>query len=96
MLKDPSQLSLYDDAGVACDRLGKPTEAIEWIQKKKAQLDLQQGSADWKEQEYRYLANLGTFYAHRWLQGWKKERTTPVDDFQTGEAFIAEAIEKNP
>ena len=35
----PEDLAAYDDAGVACDRLGRGDEAISWMEKKRAQLD---------------------------------------------------------
>lgn len=84
----PTELALYDDAGVASDRLGKPDKAIEWMERKRAELDkLDQPD---REHEYRYHANLGTFLAHRWL----KERVG--DDLQRAEEHIAKAIEINP
>jgi tetratricopeptide (TPR) repeat protein len=35
----PGDLAAYDDAGVACDRLGRGDEAIAWMEKKRAQLE---------------------------------------------------------
>lgn len=35
----PSNLGLYDDAAVACARLGRSSEAIDWMAKKKAILE---------------------------------------------------------
>ena len=35
----PEDLAAYDDAGVACDRLGRGDEAIAWMEKKRAQLE---------------------------------------------------------
>jgi hypothetical protein len=32
-------LEAYDDAGVACDRLGRGDEAIVWVERKRARLD---------------------------------------------------------
>jgi hypothetical protein len=85
----PKRLDLYDDAGVACDRLGKSDEAIEWMAKKKAILDR---SPD-KEHLYRYHANLGTFLAHKWLRG-KDNRDMTL--LREGRDHIAKAIEINP
>ena len=31
----PEDLAAYDDAGVACDRLGRGDEAISWMEKKR-------------------------------------------------------------
>jgi hypothetical protein len=35
----PEDLGASDDAGVACDRLGRGDEAISWMDKKQAQLE---------------------------------------------------------
>jgi len=59
-------LDLYDDAGVACDRLGRSDEAIGWMGRKFEAMDrLEAEGLDVGEHRYRYLANLGTFYIHR-------------------------------
>src|SRR5689334_3106579 len=58
----PKDLAAYDDAGVACDRLGRGDEAISWMEKKRGQLSARKpASPEVKEQLYRYHANLGTF-----------------------------------
>ncbi len=89
---DPTRLDLYDDAGVACDRLGQHTEAIEWMARKRAALDA--ASGDQADHEYRYLANLGTFHAHRWLaNGANRE---DMGDIERARDLIADAIELNP
>src|SRR5688500_1406183 len=33
--RTPEKLELYDDAGVACDRLGRSDEAIAWMKRKR-------------------------------------------------------------
>jgi tetratricopeptide (TPR) repeat protein len=92
---DPDNLDLYDDAGVACDRLGRCDKAIEWMTKKRAMLDtLKPLGGDLSEHEYRYLANLGTFHIHRWLKNGANR-----DDMQDAEIardLIEKAIELNP
>lgn len=88
----PNELSLYDDAGVAAARLGKNDEAIEWMAKKLKVLKAtkEKNTDHW----YRYHANLGTFYIHRWLhEGCKKER---IADAKAAHNHIAEAIRINP
>src|SRR3954469_5414044 len=51
----PEDLDAYDDAGVACDRLGRGDEAIAWMEKKRARLDkLDASRPELKEQRYRY------------------------------------------
>jgi len=98
---EPEDLGAYDDAGVACDRLGRHDEAIAWMERKRAQLDHQhdahgadESAGDLAEHEYRYLAKLGTFLAHRWVaRGADREA---LDDLRQGRDHIARAIELNP
>jgi tetratricopeptide (TPR) repeat protein len=87
---DPDNLAAYDNAAVACDRLGRSDEAIEWMARKRAALNRNPDS----EHEYRYLANLGTFHAHRWIRA----GADPEDmaDLETAKDLIADAIELNP
>lgn len=89
----PDKLELYDDAGVACDKLGKVDEAIEWMKKKEAAMaSLPADKA--KEHRYRYLANLGTFHAHRWVKTPDREQTPA--DIDLAIRLITEAIKINP
>jgi hypothetical protein len=91
----PEDLAAYDDAGVACDRLGRGDEAVSWMEKKRAQLDrLDASRPDVMEQSYRYHANLGTFLVHRWLrQGADRTR---LDEVEAARDQIAKALEINP
>ncbi len=91
----PEDLEAYDDAAVACDRLGRNEEAIAWMARKRVQLDtLDPSLPEVPEHEYRYHANLGTFSVHRWLrQGADRSRIAEVE--QAREA-IARALEINP
>ncbi len=88
---EPGRLGLYDDAGVACDKLGRHGEAVEWMARKRAQLDLL-GSPD-EEHEYRYHANLGTFLIHRWIAGGADRGA--MGDAHAARDHIARAIEIN-
>lgn len=88
---DPSNLLKYDDAGVACDRLGRDDEAIEWMAKKKRCL---KSLPDDKDAWYRYYANLGTFHAHHWFRGGAKRES--LAEMRTARILIAKAIEINP
>ena len=93
----PETLELYDDAGVACDRLHRGDEAIAWMEKKRAQMERLRGVADagvLREHRYRTLANLGTFIAHRWLRNGADR--TKISEMKRGRDFIAAAIELNP
>ena len=62
----PEDLAAYDDAGVACDRLGRDDEAILWMDRKLKQMQSQ--NTDDQKHIYRYHANRGTFMVHRWLR----------------------------
>lgn len=92
---DPHDWDAYDNAGVACDRLNRYDEAIEWMHRKhdamqRATLDEQTHFTH----SYRYLANLGTFHAHRWLARGADRNDTA--DMQRGIELIEAAIELNP
>ena len=88
-------LELCDDAGVACDRLGKSEEAIGWMGKKLERMEAGGFSGEVLEaHRYRYHANLGTILAHRWLKADEGER----DDADLKEArdHIGAALKINP
>ncbi|OAB56759.1 hypothetical protein AY599_01330 [Leptolyngbya valderiana BDU 20041] len=87
-------LAAYDDAGVACDRLGRHDEAIEWMSRKRTALDALPASEERTEHEYRYLANLGTFHAHRWIAAGADR--SDMADIERARDLIAQAIELNP
>jgi tetratricopeptide (TPR) repeat protein len=93
--KYPDDWEAYDDAGVACDWLGRGDEAIAWMEKKRERLDKADATnPKVKEHRYRYLANVGTFWAHRWFrQGAKLER---IDQMKTAREFTRQAIALNP
>lgn len=92
---NPKNLALYDDAGVALDRLHHSEDAISMMSRKKAVMEKFKGSFTeellW-EHQYRYLANLGTFYVHRWIGQEKKVRDSDLSDLEKGEELIAAAI----
>jgi hypothetical protein len=90
----PEDLSAYDDAGVACDRLGRGDEAISWMEKKRAQLEqLDASDSEVQEQLYRYHANLGTFLVHRWVR--QGADRTKIDEVKLAREEIAKALEVN-
>lgn len=89
---DPAALELYDDAGVACDRLGRHDEAIAWMERKRTSLDALATTDD--EHEYRYHANLGTFYVHRWIHGGADR--DDLGDVERAEEHLQRAIAINP
>jgi hypothetical protein len=90
--ESPGDLSLYDDAGVACDRLGRHDEAILWMSRKRTVLDTLDSPDN--EHEYRYLANLGTFHIHRWLS--EGADRTDMQDTMRARDLIAAAMDLNP
>jgi hypothetical protein len=96
---NPNKLENYDDAGVACDRLHRGDEAIAWMEKKKQRLEALTTSGQipkdkYNEHRYRYLANIGTFYAHRWLRNGANRKN--ISDMQEGRDYIKAAIQLNP
>ncbi len=91
----PADPGLCDDAAVACDRLGRTGEAIEWMAKKKAILDTLP-AAEAKDHRYRYLSNLGTFHLHRWISLPQPQRESDLTDLRESERLIAQAINDNP
>ncbi|WP_422927414.1 hypothetical protein [Singulisphaera sp. PoT] len=95
-LKDhPEDLEAYDDAGVACDRLGRGDEAVAWMEEKLKRLEtLAPSKPEVKEHRYRYHANLGTFLVHRWArQGADRSK---LDQVKAARDEIAKALEINP
>lgn len=95
LVSRPDDLGLYDDAAVACDRLGRPDDAIGWMAKKKVVLDSLPAN-EAKDHRYRYLSNLGTFHLHRWISLPQEERDNDTGDLEESERLVAEAIKDNP
>ncbi len=95
---DPDDFPAYDDAGVASDRLGRGDEAIAWMEKKAKRLDAAKPVGgkprEIDEQRYRYLANVGTFWVHRWARNGADR--SKIDEVKTARDFIARAIALNP
>ena len=92
IVQDPAVLARYDDAGVACDRLGRHDEAIVWMARKRDALDALETPDT--EHEYRYHANLGTFYVHRWIAGGADR--DDLSDVERARDHITRAIDINP
>lgn len=91
LAREPGQLDLYNDAAVACDHLGRFDEAISWMQKQEKVLETARVTPDVM---YRFNANLGTFYAHRWVAN--KSDLSKLGDLEKGIHYIKRAIEINP
>ncbi len=87
----PEKLGLYDDAGAACDYLGRGPEAISWMERKAAAMKQLPATSD---DRYRYEANLGTFLAHRWFRD--KRPSERIGELKAARAHIAAALAINP
>lgn len=88
----PEDLAAYDDAGVACDRLGRGDEAIAWMERKLKQMQTENAAN--QKHFYRYHANLGTFMVHQWLrQGADRSQ---IEVVRAAREQIALAIKINP
>jgi tetratricopeptide (TPR) repeat protein len=90
---EPMNLSAYDDAAVACDRLGDDNQAISFMQRKAQQLGVA-NATDKNDQQYRYEANIGTFYIHRWIRGGAHREN--MGDVDEAIHHIGEALRINP
>lgn len=92
---DPDNFAAYDDAGVSCDRLRRGDAAIAWMEKKRARLATKdRRDAAVREHWYRYHANVGTFWAHRWLRtGAHRAR---IGGMKRARTHIAAALAINP
>ena len=88
----PDHLDSYDDAGVACDRLGRGEVAISWMERKLSQIQDQDPSDP--RHLYRYHANVGTFIMHEWLRGGADR--SQIERVRAAREHIALAIEINP
>lgn len=92
----PEKASLYDDAAVACDRLGNPSEAIAWMEKKEQFAKAEKVGPGEPSTRYKTLANLGTFHAHRWILATKSGENPSAADLEKAIELVTQAIEENP
>jgi tetratricopeptide (TPR) repeat protein len=93
----PNDLDAYDGIAVAFDRLKQSSDAILWMDKKKQAMDAihyDKSKEPQPNHEYKYYANLGTFYAHRWLK--TKDKEKDLSDIKKAEKLISFAIKENP
>jgi tetratricopeptide (TPR) repeat protein len=92
---NPDLLSVYDDAGVACDRIGSDNAALQWMDRKYRVLQTADAKDPAiKEQWYRYYANTGTFLVHQWVRaGADRDKISEVNKAR---AYIAKALAINP
>lgn len=92
LAENPDRLESYDDIAVSLDRLSDSAGAIEAILPKLAVIERVGVAAG--DHLYRYHANLGTFYAHRWVRAGADG--TDLTDLESAREHIARAIEINP
>ena len=97
----PTPLNLFDDCGVAYDRIHEGTEAINMMDRKLREMDSFRANparaeehVDLDDHTYRYLANLGTFHIHRWVDNGRNMADT--SDLSLAREYITKAIEINP
>jgi tetratricopeptide (TPR) repeat protein len=95
LAEQPDALDLYDDVGVACSRLGRHDEAIDWMVKK-AEVLASKPAEETTEERYRYYSNLGTFLLIRWIVQPEEQRSTDLTDLKASEEFIKQALALNP
>lgn len=92
---DQQNLGGYDDIAVAYDKLGKSDEAIKWMETKGAILEKMDADTPHViEHRYRYLANLGTFWIHRWVNRGADRKD--LSDVQKAHDLIEHALKLNP
>jgi hypothetical protein len=92
---NPRRFDLYDDVAVAYDRLHKDNEALRVMAVKRSLLPEFNGrNAQVKEDWYRYYANAGTFYAHRWLGAGARKKD--IGEMKKARDYIRRAIQIKP
>lgn len=84
VLANPARLELYDDAAVACDRLGWHEEAVDWMTRKQTAM-ASLPESETTDHRYRMHANLGVFRTHQWIK---------TIDRETHPAFLDQAIQE--
>lgn len=90
----PERLDLYDDAAVACDKLGNDDDGLVWLARKRDMLQRIDPDGKRSDDWYRYYANVGTLRVHRWAKdGMRKEE---VSELEQAIVEIEAAIEINP
>ncbi|WP_294229986.1 hypothetical protein [Prosthecobacter sp.] len=90
---EPARLDLYDDAAVACDRLGKHDEAVTWMEKKAAAMAGLPGQ-ETADHRYRLHANLGVFRTHQWIKSPDRDSNSEKLDLAIRE--VKSALQINP
>lgn len=95
--RNPNLLPEYDDIAVACDRVRRDDEAIAWMEKKRSRMLALHTSGDAPNSGdtpwYRYYANNGTFWVHRYMHSAGKR---PLSDVEMARSLIQKAIEVYP
>jgi hypothetical protein len=75
--------------------LGRSGEAIRWIELKRKQLaPFSAKDKPLREHWYRYYANGGTFWAHRWIRNGANR--AKINEMKTAASMIKRAIQMKP
>jgi len=90
---EPQHLEFYDDAAVACNRLGRQDEAVLWMDKKNAAMQ-HLPAEQTKDHRYRRHANMGVFRTHQWLG--TAERNTHPEKLDAAIREVQAALVINP
>ena len=95
LASNPRQFGLYDDIGVALDKLGRDDQALQTMKRKRALLPPFDASDKTnREHWYRTFANEGTFRAHQFLKAGAP--LAKLGELKTARAQIKRAIEIKP
>ncbi|WP_395742485.1 hypothetical protein [Prosthecobacter sp.] len=89
----PERLELYDDAAVACDRLGRHDDAVAWMDRKSARMAALPPEQT-TDHRYRMHANLGVFRTHQWIK--TLERNAQEEKLKLAIEEVKTALEINP
>jgi tetratricopeptide (TPR) repeat protein len=85
---------LYDDAAVACERLDRGDEGMDWLEKKHGALKRLDPDGARKDDWYRYYANVGTLRVHRWARNGMNQED--IAELEQAIKEIESAIKINP
>ncbi len=96
LAKNRRDYEAYDNLSVAYDKLGRFSEAMSILAKKRAAMEgqeLEPKSGDSRDPWYRYHANLGTVLAHEWV---RRQPKADPKHLTEGIRQLQRSIEINP
>lgn len=93
--KDSTTLDAYDDAAVACDRMGKDDEAIALMARKAEKIHAARlPDSQLREHRFRTWSNLASFRLNHWLRAGADRKR--LKEIQTARDCLREALNLNP